>query len=96
MCVHYIALYYILIIVCYVHLSEWEEFPNGRWGNSSAATFGDISEHHLFYLRSKFTKAQRLSMWGNQLFGEEDVWKVFHNFISGTPAENGVMVGFMQ
>lgn len=68
--------------------SEWEEFPNGRWGNSSAATFGDISDHHLFYLRSKTSKEQRLNMWGRQLVGEEDVWKVFHNFITDTPNED--------
>lgn len=27
-------------------------------------------------------------MWGRQLVGEEDVWKVFHNFITDTPNED--------
>ena len=74
-------------LLLYLVSTEWEEFPNGRWGNSSAATFGDISEHHLFYLRSKTSKEQRLNMWGRQLVGEEDVWRVFHNFITDTPNE---------
>ena len=26
-------------------------------------------------------------MWGRQLVGEEDVWRVFHNFITDTPNE---------
>lgn len=78
-------------------LTEWEEFPNGRWGNSSAATFGDVSEHHLFYMRSKTSKEQRLNMWGRQLVGEEDVWKVFYNFITDTPdEESGAKVSLVN
>lgn len=73
-------------------LVDWEEFPNGRWGNSSAATFGDIKDHHLFYLRSTMSKAERLAMWGKQLYGEEDVWKVFYNYITGSVTEDGELV----
>lgn len=80
-----------------IFLTEWEEFPNGRWGNSSAATFGDVSEHHLFYMRSKTSKEQRLNMWGRQLVGEEDVWKVFYNFITDTPdEESGAKVSLVN
>ncbi len=67
----------------YVHrTSEWEEFPNGRWGNSSSATFGDLKDYYLFHLRSKAHKAELLQMWGEELKDEGDVFKVFYNYIT--------------
>ncbi|EDO41828.1 predicted protein [Nematostella vectensis] len=72
--------------------SDWDEFPNGRWGNSSAPAFRDFSDHHLFYLRSKAKKEQMLKMWGQQLNDVQDVFEVFKCYISGEKNENGVKV----
>ena len=72
--------------------SEWNEFPNGRWGDSRAASFNDLQTYHLFYLKSKSPKADLLKMWGETLTSESDVWKVFENYITGAENEQGVKV----
>jgi len=72
--------------------SDWDEFPNGRWGHSSSASFNDIKDYYLFYLKSKASKEQQLQMWGEELTCEQDVWSVFVNFLTGVPNSNGVKV----
>ncbi|KAK3727352.1 hypothetical protein RRG08_018336 [Elysia crispata] len=72
--------------------SEWNEFPNGRWGDSRAASFNDLKTYHLFYLKSKSPKAELLKMWGETLTSEKDVWKVFVNYLTGAQNEQGVKV----
>ena len=74
--------------------SDWDEFPNGRWGNSSAATFGE-SNHYLFYLNSREPSETRLAMWGKSLNSEEDVWDVMARFVSGQPNSDGIKVSFV-
>ncbi|XP_074654061.1 methylenetetrahydrofolate reductase (NADPH)-like [Tubulanus polymorphus] len=77
----------------YVHrTNHWEEFPNGRWGDSSNPAFGDLHDYYLFYLQSKSSKEQRLKMWGENLTTERDVWDVFYQYITGTPNSKGVKV----
>ena len=77
----------------YVHrTSNWDEFPNGRWGNSSAAAFGELSDYYLFYLKSGNSQDDMRKMWGEEITCEQDVWDVFHNYISGQPNKNGVKV----
>ncbi|KAK3735397.1 hypothetical protein QZH41_013389 [Actinostola sp. cb2023] len=72
--------------------SEWDEFPNGRWGNSSSPSFRDLSEHHLFYLRSRTKREEMLKMWGEKLERIEDVFDAFSCYISGKQNKNGVKV----
>lgn len=77
----------------YIHrTSNWDEFPNGRWGNSSAASFGDLTDYYLFYLKHKTPKEDLLKMWGEELNSEQDVWDVFHCYISGCPNTKEVKV----
>ena len=79
----------------YVHrTSDWDEFPNGRWGNSSAASFGDVQDYYLFYLKSKASKEEMLKMWGEELTSEHDVFEVFRNYIAGEVNKNGVKVRY--
>ena len=78
----------------YVHrTSDWDEFPNGRWGNSSSAAFGELTDYYLFYLKSRSPREELLQMWGNELENEVDVWSVFGNYISGRPNRKGIKVG---
>jgi len=70
--------------------TDWEEFPNGRWGNSSSATFGELQDYYLFYLKSRTPKAELLEMWGEELAGERDVWQTFHDYIAGSANEDGI------
>ncbi|PNJ48265.1 MTHFR isoform 11 [Pongo abelii] len=68
---------------------EWDEFPNGRWGNSSSPAFGELKDYYLFYLKSKSPKEELLKMWGEELTSEESVFEVFVLYLSGEPNRNG-------
>lgn len=72
--------------------SNWDEFPNGRWGNSSAASFNELHDYYLFYLKSKSTKEDLLKMWGEELTCEQDVFDLFESYIAGKANKNGVKV----
>lgn len=77
----------------YVHrTSNWDEFPNGRWGNSSAASFNELNDYYLFYLKSTASKDDLLKQWGTELTCEQDVFNVFKNYISGETNKAGVKV----
>ncbi|XP_076212212.1 methylenetetrahydrofolate reductase (NADPH) isoform X2 [Aptenodytes patagonicus] len=68
---------------------EWDDFPNGRWGNSSSPAFGELKDYYLFYLKSKSPREELLKMWGEELTGEESVFEVFTCYITGEPNKNG-------
>lgn len=72
--------------------SNWDEYPNGRWGNSSAPSFGELTDHHLFYLRSPRNKAELRQMWGEELTSVKDVWDIFWCYISGNKNKQGQTV----
>ena len=81
----------------YVHrTSDWDEFPNGRWGNSSSAAFGELSDYYLFYLKSRTAKEELKKMWGQELTCEQDVFDVFYHYITGEPTANGVKVNLLN
>jgi len=68
----------------YVHrTSLWDEYPNGRWGNSAAPSFAELTDHHLFYLRSRKNEDQRRKMWGEELTSLEDIYHVFQCYLTG-------------
>ncbi|XP_013411345.1 methylenetetrahydrofolate reductase-like [Lingula anatina] len=72
--------------------SDWEDFPNGRWGDSSSAAFGALKDHYPFYLTSKSSHEELMSMWKKELNSEEDVWDVFYHYITGEAYDDGVKV----
>ncbi|XP_045046461.2 methylenetetrahydrofolate reductase (NADPH) isoform X3 [Desmodus rotundus] len=71
---------------------DWDEFPNGRWGNSSSPAFGELKDYYLFYLKSKAPREELLKMWGEQLTSEKSVFDVFVHYLSGEPNQNGHQV----
>lgn len=72
---------------------DWDEFPNGRWGDASSAAFGELSGYyHLFYLRPKAVREELLQMWGQELTSDKDVWDVFVRYLTGEPNNNNVKV----
>ncbi|XP_044138018.1 methylenetetrahydrofolate reductase [Bufo gargarizans] len=74
----------------YIHRTqEWDDFPNGRWGNSSSPAFGELTDYYLFFLKSKSPRDQLLKMWGEELSSEESVFEVFTCYIMGNPNPNG-------
>ena len=60
--------------------SDWNSFPNGRWGNKNDSQFGNISDYHLFGV-STGSKKSKLKSWGKELNSIEDIINVFTNFI---------------
>ncbi|XP_062449091.1 methylenetetrahydrofolate reductase (NADPH) [Rhea pennata] len=74
---------------------EWDDFPNGRWGNSSSPAFGELKDYYLFYLKSKSPREELLKMWGEELTSEESVFEVFTCYITGEPNKNGHRVTCM-
>lgn len=72
--------------------SKWDEFPNGRWGNSSSASFRDLNDYYLFFLKSSSPEKELLAQWGEELASEQDVWDVFYWYITGQENEQGVNV----
>jgi methylenetetrahydrofolate reductase (NADPH) len=71
--------------------SDWDQFPNGRWGDSSAPSFGDLKDYHIFYSH-KVNSKECLEQWGVELSDEKEIWNVFEAFVSGKPNKKGVKV----
>ena len=71
---------------------HWDEFPNGRWGNSASPAFGELKDYYLFYLASRTPLEEQKAMWGIPLESEEDVWDIFEKYLTGEPNANGVTV----
>ena len=64
--------------------STWDDFPNGRWGDSRSPTFGELSDYHL--LRSGRTSArvreERREIWGDPT-SEQEIYEVFARYCQG-------------
>jgi len=59
---------------------SWDEFPNGRWGDSRSPAFGDLSDYHLYTPHAKNIDVK--SIWGEPTTFQE-VCEVFAGFCSG-------------
>jgi len=59
---------------------SWDEFPNGRWGDSRSPAFGDLSDYHLYTPHTKNQDPK--SLWGEPTTFQ-DVCGVFAGFCSG-------------
>eukprot|EP01103_Thecamoeba_quadrilineata_P000560 TRINITY_DN10488_c0_g1_i1.p1 TRINITY_DN10488_c0_g1~~TRINITY_DN10488_c0_g1_i1.p1 ORF type:complete len:600 (-),score=104.40 TRINITY_DN10488_c0_g1_i1:111-1871(-) len=58
----------------------WDEFPNGRWGDSRSPAFGEISSFYGAYSR---TKEDATQPWAKPLEKIEDVYDVFVSYCKG-------------
>ena len=70
----------------------WDEFPNGRWGSSSQASFGQFRDYHLFCATNRKHFELYRQMWGSCLDSLQDVFDVFTAFIGGKENKEGVKV----
>jgi len=69
----------------YSYLSRtisWDEFPNGRWGNSTSPAYGELYDYHLMGLKTTSIR-DRQRMWGEELKSEQDVFDKFADYIDG-------------
>jgi len=69
--------------------SNWDEYPNGRWGNSASPSFSELTDHYLFYLRSRKNANELRAMWGEKLDSVQDVCQVFEAFLTGNDNVQG-------
>ncbi|EDO40835.1 predicted protein [Nematostella vectensis] len=75
-----------------IRTSNWEDMPNGRWGNSSSASFGDLKDYHLFLTGTSRKDSELLSMWGRELNSEQDVFDIFVCYLTGRDNKQGFKV----
>ncbi len=61
---------------------NWDEFPNGRWGDNRSPAYGDLSDSH-FFRPVEGKKEDLLTMWGEAPITPSDVYEVFALYISG-------------
>lgn len=59
---------------------DWDEFPNGRWGDSRSPAFGDIDQYGVTSL--KYPAEECLKMW-NTPQSVSDICQVFIQYITG-------------
>ena len=79
-----------------IRTSNWDEFPNGRWGDSSAASFGELKDYHLVLLGTHKSREDLLNMWGRELNSPEDVFEVFVCYLTGKENRHGYKVCGVQ
>ena len=71
--------------VSYLTRTEtWDDFPNGRWGDITSPTFGELNQYHSIRAGSKSEKGKtrRKKLWGEPK-SVNDVTKVFVSFCEG-------------
>ncbi|KAF4319806.1 hypothetical protein G195_004769 [Phytophthora kernoviae 00238/432] len=67
----------------YVHRTAmWDEYPNGRWGNSESPAFGELAESH-FAATNTSTPKERRGMWGDAPATKHDVRQTFVQYVRG-------------
>ncbi|KAG1655790.1 Methylenetetrahydrofolate reductase [Nymphon striatum] len=71
---------------------SWDEFPNGRWGNSASPAFGELKDYYLFVLKNRSPKKELLDMWGHELTSEQDIWNIFYCYLTGKINKHGTLV----
>ncbi|KAF1330216.1 Methylenetetrahydrofolate reductase, partial [Globisporangium splendens] len=59
----------------------WDEYPNGRWGNSESPAFGDLSESH--YFSTNISPQNRKAMWGEAPVSKDDIHQTFVKYVRG-------------
>lgn len=60
----------------------WDEYPNGRWGDSRSPAFGTLEDYHIG-LYSKPSAEKRKQWWAEELNSVEQVNEVFVKFLEG-------------
>ena len=64
---------------------SWDDFPNGRWGDTRSPAFGTLSDYHLAHVN--LPDKVRKEMWGKELKSEADVWNTFARYVKGEVKE---------
>ena len=71
--------------VSYLTRTEtWDDFPNGRWGDITSPTFGELNQYHAIRAGSKNdkVKARKRKLWGEPR-SIKDISEIFVSFCEG-------------
>jgi len=71
--------------VSYLTRTEnWDNFPNGRWGDITSPTFGELNQYHAIRAGSKSdkVKARRKKIWGEPK-SINDIKDIFISYCNG-------------
>lgn len=60
---------------------DWDEFPNGRWGDATSPAFGDLSYTH-FYSNSLGSEEEQRSILGKPTV-LSDIYEIFAKYVEG-------------
>ncbi|TDH65821.1 hypothetical protein CCR75_003610 [Bremia lactucae] len=60
----------------------WDEYPNGRWGNSESPAFGELTESH-FAPSNPSSSSERRALWGENPLTKEDIHQTFVQYVRG-------------
>lgn len=63
---------------------DWDEFPNGRWGDSTSPAFGELSEVSHFYSFTLGSDDDRRDMLGHNPKTHQDIYEVFACYVEGS------------
>jgi methylenetetrahydrofolate reductase (NADPH) len=62
---------------------QWDEFPNGRWGDATSPAFGELSDLSHFYSFSLGSLDDRRAMLGENPKTPEEIFEVFASYVEG-------------
>jgi len=62
---------------------EWDEFPNGRWGVSRSAAFGEPEQYYLLQKKLSSSNEEHKKLWGQEVVNYGQVSKVFTLYLQG-------------
>lgn len=64
---------------------DWDEFPNGRWGDSTSPAFGELSSLSHFYSNlNTVSEDDRRAYLGEHPSTYQDIYNVFSQYILGS------------
>ena len=66
-----------------VRTEDWDEYPNGRWGDATSPAFGELSDVSHFYSFSLGSDEDQRAMLGHHPKTPEDVYEVFAKYVEG-------------
>jgi methylenetetrahydrofolate reductase (NADPH) len=62
--------------------SGWDEFPNGRWGDSSSPAFGEFQSYHVGSYKLGRNEEDK-KLWGAAPTTPKEIFDVFVNYVQG-------------
>ena len=60
--------------------SDWNKFPNGRWGNNEDPQYGEVKDYHLCGISLGSNKIKK-KLWGKEPMNFDDIKNTFIKFL---------------